>query len=162
MTPAQLVILGAYLQAQPDLASQPFTPAGTTEIQRLLGLPASPVTTAVVWRTSVPLGAVVRAFDPNEFEALNGPNRERLQLLAGFLAEGVDPSSPNVREFFLEVFSGAGGATTRAALLVLWATIASRVERLYATGTGSPASPATLTYTGAVSYEDVDTARRLP
>ena len=32
MTPAQLVILGAYLQAQPDLASQPMTSDGDFEI----------------------------------------------------------------------------------------------------------------------------------
>jgi hypothetical protein len=72
----------------------------------------------------------------------------------------VNPSIASNRAFFDDVFSGAGGTNTRAALLALWKRLATRGEKLYATGTGSDASPATLVVEGAISARDVEEARR--
>jgi hypothetical protein len=49
---------------------------------------------------------------------------------------------------------------TRAALLALWKRLATRGEKLYATGTGSDAVPGTLTFEGNISARDVEEARR--
>lgn len=69
---------------------------------------------------------------------------------------------PSNRAFFDDVFSGAGGTNTRAALLVLWKRLATRIEKLFATGTGSDAVPATLVFEGEVSVQDIIEARNLP
>jgi hypothetical protein len=41
----------------------------------------------------------------------------------------------------------------------LWKRLASRVEQLFATGTGSDAVPATLGFEGPISVNDVEAAR---
>jgi hypothetical protein len=86
-------------------------------------------------------------------------NHVRLQTLAIYLAGGVAPFLASIRAFFDDIFSGAGGTNTRAALLVLWKRLASRVEQLFATGTGSDAVPATLGFEGPISVNDVEAAR---
>ncbi len=40
----------------------------------------------------------------------------------------------------------------------MWKRTATRGEKVFATGTGSDASPATLNYEGAISYNDVKDA----
>ena len=132
MTPAQLQTLHAYILASPDLASQPMTPDGDYEIARLLSL-----------------------------DALTANERSRLQTLAFYMPAGVQPAIPNVRDFFNNIFAGAGGADTRAALRGTWERIATRVERLYAVGAGTSADPATLTYEGAIDFPTVQEARHL-
>lgn len=68
-----------------------------------------------------------------------------------------NPSLPNVRQGFADVFSGAqaGPTAQRAHLLAMARRKASRVEKLLAAGTGSTASPATLGYEGPLRGQDV-------
>lgn len=160
LSPAQLATLKADILANSDLNSQPNTPDGNFEIARLYNLPASPNFT--VWKTQVTINAVGSAFNATELAGLTTGNQTRLQTIAQYLATGVNPSRPDTRAFFDDVFSGAGGTNTRAALLVLWKRLATRAEKLYATGTGSDPSPATLTFEGSVSPTDVVNARNLP
>ena len=160
LTPSQLVTLKADILANSDLNSQPNTSDGNFEIARLYNLIASPSFT--VWKTNVPIGTVGQSFDGTELAGLTTGNQTRLQTLAMYLAAGVNPSKPGVRGFFDDIFSGAGGANTRAALLVLWKRLATRAEKLYATGTGSDPSPATMTFEGNISPIDVVNARNLP
>ena len=56
-----------------------------------------------------------------------------------------NPSLPNVRQAFTDIFSGTGNAAdNRAHLLVVGRRKATVAENLLATGTGSTASPATM------------------
>jgi len=160
MTPAQLQILHDYILASPDLASQPMTSDGAYEIARLLNLSALGPTN-IVWRSLVSLNIVATAYDPAELDALSPTERARLQTLAMYMPAGVQPAVPNVRDFFNNIFAGAGGADTRAALRGTWERIATRVERLYAVGAGTSADPATLTYEGAIDFPTVQEARHL-
>jgi len=61
--------------------------------------------------------------------------------------------------FASAVFSGAGGATTRANLTAISKRDATRIEKLLATGTGSDAVPAVMAFEGNVSYQDIELAR---
>ena len=61
-----------------------------------------------------------------------------MQTLAAYFPQGVNPSKTDVRAFFADIFSGAGGALTLAQLLILWRRTITRMERLFATGTGTP------------------------
>lgn len=147
----------ADILASPDLNSQPNNGDGAFEIARLYNLNASPAYT--VWKTNVTINEVGKKFNGTELAGLTANNATRLQTIALYLAGGVNPSLPDNRQFFDDVFSGAGGANTRANLLALWKRLASRVDKLYATGPGTDAAPATLTFEGPVSYQDVDAAR---
>ena len=86
-------------------------------------------------------------------------NLQRLQNIVTISTDGINASLPDRRAFFDDIFSGAGGALTRPKLLALWKRFATEGEKLYATGTGSDATPATMTFEGSISYQDVSTAR---
>ncbi len=125
---------------------------------------ASPTWTT--WKKSVPINDVGDAFNGTELAGLTTGNQQRLQTVAVYAGAGVNPSLADRRQCFDDIFSGAGGATTRANLLALWKRLATFAQKLFSTGTGSDASPATtaanvgdgLTLTGM----DVENARNLP
>lgn len=157
LTPPQQQTLKADIAANPDLNSQPHNSDGAFEIARLYNLDAAPIYT--VWKTNVSINEVGKKFNGTELAGLTANNATRLQTIALYLAGGVNPSIPDNRQFFDDVFSGAGGTNTRANLLPLWKRLGSRVEKLYATGTGTDAAPATMTFEGPISYQDVEAAR---
>lgn len=68
-----------------------------------------------------------------------------------------NPSLPNVRQGFADVFSGAqaGPTAQRTHLLAMARRKATRVEKLLATGTGSTASPATMGAEGPLTFQNV-------
>lgn len=67
-----------------------------------------------------------------------------------------NPSLPNVRQAFQDVFSGTGNAAAnRTHLLACGRRKASRVEKLLATGDGSTGTPATMGAEGPLSFQDV-------
>ena len=158
-TTQQLQTIKTYINATPALAAKPNNPDGNYDIAIALNSNASP--TFTVWKTSVPLGDVGRKFNGTELAGLTTGNQTRLQTVAQYL-NTVNPSLPDNRQFFDDVFSGAGGTNTRAALLALWKSPAKQIEKLFATGTGSDGSPATLVYEGEISYVEVENARNLP
>lgn len=160
-TPAQLQTLKTYIVGQSDLNSQPATPDGHFEVARLLNLNAAGPNN-IAWKTSVPIGDVGKALNGTELAGLTSLNHTRLQTLAIYLSTGVNPSLASNRQFFDDIFSGAGGVNTRASLLALWKRVMTRAEKVYATGTGSDASPATLVVEGLVDADDVQAARSLP
>lgn len=157
LTPAQLATVKANILASPDLASQPPGPDGAVAIERLYNLPSSPA--FVVYRTLVALFEIGGAINGSELAGLTTGNLTRLQTIATFLADGVNPSKPDARQFFTDVFSGAGGTNTRSGLDALWKRTATRFERLFATGTGTTAVPGSLTWEGPISYRDIQEAR---
>jgi hypothetical protein len=157
LTSQQQATLKAEVLANPDLNSQPNNSDGAIEIARLYNLNAAPNFT--VWRTNVLINEVGKKFNGTELAGLTANNATRLQTIALYLAGGVNASLPDNRQFFDDVFSGAGGAMTRANLLILWKRLATRVEKLYATGTGTDPAPATMTFEGDLSYADVTAAR---
>ena len=153
LTEAQLLTLKNSVLADPVLGILPASSNAINDIIAAYSKPAAPAFT--VWKTLVPIGSVGKGFNSAELGGLTTANTNRLIALAHYLLDGIDPSQASSRAFFDDIFSGAGGALTRASLAVLWKRQASRLEVLFATGTGSDASPATLGYDGALSYNDV-------
>jgi hypothetical protein len=70
----------------------------------------------------------------------------------------VNPALPTIQAAFNDIFSGAGGAGNRAHILAMSKRKASRVEKLFTTGTGSGASPGALVYEGPITPDDVGNA----
>lgn len=140
----------------------PNSSDGNACVAAMYNRPASPAFT--IWKTSVPKFEVGQTFNTADLAGLSQLNTTRLQNLGDWLPM-INPSNANVRQFFDDIFSGAGGANTRAALLILWKQLTTRVGKLYATGTGSDASPATLAtdalgfYISTVTSTNVEAAR---
>ena len=160
LTPSQLIVLKTDIVADGSLNANPNGQDGNEIIAAAYNANAAPAFT--VWKSTVPIGDIGRKFDGGELGGLTTANHTRLQTIAHFLIDGVTPAIASNRAFFDDVFSGAGGVITRAALLALWKRPARRIEKLFATGTGSDPSPATLVFEGTISHQDVNSARNLP
>lgn len=163
LTPAQLAMLKADIAANSDLNSKPNTPDGSAAIADLYNAVAAPV--FIVWKKNVSIGAVGDAINATELAGLTTLNVTRLQAIGQYAPSGINPSLADRRQAFDDIFSGAGGATTRASLLALWKRNATRGEKLFATGTGSDASPATSAFATdnfPITLGDVQAARALP
>lgn len=159
LTTAQLATLAAHIRANTDPAVVAALANGAdNEIARLYNLDAVPA--FVVWRTNVTNDELGDAMNGTEVAGLSSLNMQRLQVLAAYSGGSQNMSRADRRSAFDQVFSGAGGATTRAAMAVLWKRNARLVEKVFATGTGSTGSPATLVYEGTISGDDVSRALR--
>mgnify|MGYP001596244164 CR=1 FL=1 len=99
----------------------------------------------VAWRRGVPLAEVSTKINGTELAGLTTGNHTRLQTVVVLInsAGGVRPELADQRSFWADIFSGAGGAITRPALLALWKRTVTVGEKLFATGTGSDANPMT-------------------
>jgi hypothetical protein len=149
---AQITTLRADILSDPALAAKcvPFGD-GTYEIAAAYSLAASPQ--FIVWKTAVPRNEVGKAFVATALDAITAGNNDKLANFAAW-NDTINPSRADQRAFFDQIFSVAAGASTRAALLALWKRDAKRIEKLYATGAGSDASPATMVYEGSLSQPD--------
>lgn len=161
LTSAQLTTLKAAIAAETDPVLVTAREAGAT------GAMAAFYNTAsnpafIVWRTNVTNDELGDAMNGTEVAGLSSLNMQRLQVLAAYSGGSQNMSRSDRRAAFDAVFSGAGGATTRAAMAALWKRIATRAERLYATGTGTTAIPGLMTYEGQVSDANVIAAINLP
>lgn len=114
---------------------------GNAAVAGWYNLPATP--TFTVWRKLVSIQEVGNNLNGTELAGLTSVNHTRLQTVVMLSQSGIDASLGDRRQFFDDIFSGTGGATTRAQLLTLWKRTATAAQKLFATGTGSVAFPAT-------------------
>ena len=161
LTPAQLATLKAAILADAVLNAYPNTTDGAYDMANTPGMglqaPAAPVFT--VWKSNVGITDIGNNFVATELAGLSSLNATRLQTIALYSPNGINPAMADRRAFFDDIYSGAGGTGTRAKLLILWKRLANKLEKIFATGTGSDASPATMTIEGVISYQDVLAAR---
>jgi len=62
----------------------------------------------------------------------------------------VNPSLASIKAAFADIFSGTGGAVNRTHITAMSKRKANRLEKIFATGTGTLASPGTLVVEGDV------------
>lgn len=165
LTNAQLTTLKASILADPVLTALPNTSDGAFEIAEVYALVAAP--DFWVWRTSVPQAEIVGAPSPDattwSWTTYIGRSQgERDGWREMFTDTGsINFALSNVRQGFVDIFSGAGGAAQRTHLLAIGRRKANRAEKLFATGIGSTISPATMVVEGSLTYQDILTARNL-
>lgn len=158
LSTAQLTALKADILADPALAAQPMNDDGHFAIAAAYNILASPVFR--VWKTSVSTAEVKKNVVWTELIGRSVGERDSFVFM---LSNGtINPADVNIRQGILDIFSGAQGATTRNQLNALSKRDATRGEKLFATGTGSDATPATMNFEGNLSYQDVSAARNLP
>ena len=70
----------------------------------------------------------------------------------------VNPSLPTIVAAFNDIFSGTGGAANRAHVTAMSRRLATRAEKLFASGAGTKASPSTMSAEGAFDDRDISNA----
>lgn len=157
LTNAQNALIKAAIIADPVLNAHPANEDGAFAIKTELNKIAAPSFT--VWKRNVSIEEIGDNFAGGELAGMTTGNQTRLQTIAAYSSAGVNPSLIDRRNFFDDVFSGAGGTITRGKLLILWKRLATRAEKILSTGTGTDATPATLGFEGELSYQDIIIAR---
>jgi hypothetical protein len=152
LTPEQLATLAADIAADPVLSSLPHTSDGAFEVAAAYNLEAEPA--FYVWRTSVSAqewrAAIVGGGGATQLDALTASKRDSLLWAVN---DTLNPSVAAIRAA-LDDFCGSQN-TLKAAIAAVEKRTANRIEKLCAIGTGSSASPATLSFEGQVSYQDI-------
>lgn len=157
LTPAQLVTLKTAILAEIDPAFVAMR-AANNEDGMAAWYSADAVPPFTVWRTSVSLTEIAANVDGVELVGLTATKQAAYQSL--LLAGSVNPSRDRLRAGFDQVFSASSGTTTRPLLLAIWKRLAKRVGKLFATGVGTDAVPAYLTFEGTITAQHISDALR--
>lgn len=161
LTTQQKTAIKAAILADPILAAKPNNSDGAFDIAAALNLPATP--DFYVWKTSVEVTEIMQnGFDWTRVDNLTVGKARILEWMS--IAGTIHPNQSNVRAGILAVFATAGDLATRLAAFQHCQRLASRVEKLLATGTGSTTTdqavgPATMGFEGPISYQDIEDAR---
>jgi len=153
LTPAQLQTLKAAIAADPVLSLLPKTPDGAFDVAAALNLDASPA--FYVWRTQY-TPEQMRAAILNGITQLDALTASKRDSLLWFSQGAVDCSKA-VTQAAINDLCGSQ-ATLKAAVLDGGKRPATRAEKIFATGTGTLATPAMLVFEGELSYPEVQAA----
>lgn len=181
MTPAQLATLKAAILADQTMAAKPLTSGGALEIAVLLNAAASPAYN--VWRSVTPASNILDSItwaNLTPADTADGTatftNRalvcQAKQMNLQIILQGRDSVASGklsvrggLSDALQNVPAGAGGALVDAGwagagkVKATMTRTASVIEKLFATGNGTTATPSTMGYEGPVSSEDVQQAR---
>lgn len=116
-------------------------------------------TTYVVWKTSVTDKEIqaTAAFDWTRVDNLSVGKARIWDLMFKFGA--INPSLSNVRAGIDATWVGtAADLAVRAAVYTNCKRFARRIEKLFATGTGTDVSPSVMSFEGSVPFTDVRSA----
>lgn len=168
LTPSQRVTVKADVLAQSDLnaiASASPNSDGAFAIAALYN--ASPAVAYWVWRTNVSRqdiytkqndlvvsGAQTGFWNWTTFK--NQGATEQTAWAQMFMGDQANFSAQNVRDGVAAIFTGSAAANAqRDHCLAIGRRLATRIEKLLATGTGSTASPGVMGFEGTLSVSDV-------
>lgn len=167
--PAQLDTLKAAINAETDSEFVGYRTAGSTgQMAEWLSLVASP--TYYVRRSTLSRHEILTGTsDDNTTFAWAGAayigrtQGERDAFREMFNSTGqVDPWLATIQAAFNDIFSGAGGAGNRTHITAMSRRPARRIEKIFATGAGTKASPSVMGYEGLCSSDDVVAALARP
>jgi hypothetical protein len=159
LTTQQLQTLKAYILSVPELAAQPMNSDGDYAIAEALQAIATPE--FIVWRSSVTQDEIMQnGFDWVRVDNLSVGKARIWEWLFNNESRVMNPSKINVRAGIDECWKGtAADLAVRAAVYLHCKRSANVLEKLFATGTGTDASPATMAVEGSLSYSEVTNAR---
>ena len=152
LTNAQLLLLKADL-----LAVRPSLPSnwGAEELANFYNLPIEPP--HYVWKTAVSptdwAQAIIGGGGATQLDALSASKRDSLLWACG---QTLNASLPAARAA-LEDFCGTQN-NLKAAIKAASYRLATRAEKVLATGTGSTNSPGTMGWEGRLTYVDIEDA----
>lgn len=159
MNNQQLATLKAYIESVPAWMAMPNNSDTSYYIAGELNKEASPA--FIVWKSSVTQDEIMQnGFDWTRVDNLSiGPARV-WEWMFDNTTNSINPSKLNVRAGIEAVWKGvAADLAVRAAVYVHCKRPATVLEKLFADGTGSDASPATMSVEETVNYTTIDLAR---
>jgi hypothetical protein len=133
------------LEADPGSADKAFA------VSLLYNQLASPA--FIVWKTDVTTIDIRAVLVWAEYDALSVSKQNAFAFLCS--NHIVNAALTNVRQGIQSIFTGPNQSGNLAAMIAIAKRAATRAEKLFAAGTGSDASPATMTFEGNLSYQDV-------
>lgn len=152
LTTEQRDTLKAAILADPALV--PWTTGATTNNNGLVdAMNAASNPAFIVWRTTVPVNEYRDALVWTEVDGLTVGKARIWDWVTGGMTLPIEASKPAVRQGLADCWAAI--TATRPALLAVAKRTATRAEGLLATGTGSDASPGTLTFEGNVTLNDI-------
>jgi hypothetical protein len=160
MTPAQLQTLRTAIDAETDAAFVTARTLGQTSV--MAGFYNSD-SAFIVRRKRVNSSEIGPVLNYVAVSSLTTANRDRATTFLFLNPQSFEPT-PDIESYWDSTFSGAlggQGQATRDALSALWRRAATRGEALYATGTGTTATPGTLVFEGTISDANIGAALEL-
>ena len=150
LSPAQDATLLADIQSDPVLSGLSPSSDAVNKIVAAYAQPASPP--YVVWRSSMPteLSRAAIVVGAAQLDGLTVGKRDSLLWLC---SDTINPADANVRAAISDLTGSQN--TLKSALEAAMRRNASRLERLFASGAGTTASPGVMTVEGGISYGDV-------
>lgn len=158
LTTEQLAALKADILADATLNAFPNNSDGAFEIAKAYNLLAAGPW--IVWKTDVSTLDIRNALVWAEYDVLSVSKQNAFAFLCS--NHVVNAGLTNVRQGIQSIFSGPQQAGNLAAMIAIAKRSATRAEKLFSAGTGTTASPATMTFEGQLSFQDVQDARNLP
>ena len=162
----KLATLKADIAADPVFSTMPNGPDEAFTIAAAYNATAVP--DFYVWKSSVAESEILN--NGMDFTLVDGLSQGRRDEWSEWIFKfgSCNPSKPNIRAGIIDVWSG--NAAKNAVQLQVWGhcqKLATRGEKLFATGTGTAAivggtGPGTTTLDQPISYTDVLAARNLP
>ena len=153
LTNEELVILRDDIASDPAFAGLPHNSDGAWAVAAAYNLQAVP--DFYLWKNTLSTADCKTAMVWTEFIGRTAGEREAWQFM---LSNGeINPSDVNVRQGIADIFSGPSGLQSRTNLVAIAKRLATRIQKLFAVGTGSASVPATATVE-SISYQDVQDA----
>ena len=153
LTTEQQATLKAFVEADSTLNQIPKTYDGAFALADALKANAAPA--FIVWRTSVSAEEIMsNGFVWTAVDAMTAGKARIWDWMTRYGT--INPSKLNVRQGMADAF-GAGSAMA-AGIMPHLKRSANILEKLFATGTGSDASPGTMAVEGSLSYQEVHEA----
>lgn len=158
LTTAQAQQIRNLIAGDPVLAAIPQTDDGAFAVRDALNVLATPA--FIVWRTSVDQDEIMQnGFDWARVDNLSIGKARIWEWMFQNANRAFNPSRANVRAGIDAAWVGtAADLAVRAAVYVHCKRSATRAEKACASGAGSDASPAVLSFEGELSYLDVKQA----
>lgn len=155
LTPTQNALLKNDILADPVLGVLAPSSDAIYQIIAAYMQPKSP--SYIVWRTDVSQDEIMQnGFDWTRVDNLGIGKARIWEWLFDNQESSFNPSKPNVRAGIDATWGGTtADLAVRAAVYVHCKRPANRLEALFATGTGTDASPATMVDVGELSYDQV-------
>jgi hypothetical protein len=157
LSPAQQATLKAAILADPALA--PLTSGPGTDLNSvMLAMNAAATPAFVVWRTSVTRAEYQDDdnFDWTVVDNLSTGSKYRIWEWMLGTTGSINPSKPKIRAGIAACWVGnAALVAVQTAVLQRSKRSATRVEKLFATGTGTDATPAVMVFEGSVSINEI-------
>ena len=159
LTPEQIPVFRAALYAVTDPEFVGYREAGMARpMTEWWNRPADPPKT--VWKSNLELEEITsNGFDWVRVDNLSVGKARIWEWMFGNENKSINPSKPNIRAGIAEVWKGtAADLAVQATVLNHCKRGTSRIEALFAVGTGTDAAPATMGFEGLLTEMDISLA----